>query len=79
MLRILSLIGAHTNLEVIDMRTNSQGPELPLGLGMALMQNLQAMRHFSSLSNEEQQALIDQTHSIGSKQEMRAFVDRLAP
>lgn len=59
------------------MKTHSQGPELPLGLGMALAQNLQAMRHFSNLSNEAQQALIDQTHSIGSKQEMRAFVDRL--
>ncbi len=59
------------------MKTHSQGPELPLGLGMALAQNLQAMRHFSSLSNEAQQALIDQTHSIRSKQEMRAFVDRL--
>lgn len=59
------------------MKTHSQGPELPLGLGMALAQNLQTMRHFSSLSNEAQQALIDQTHSIRSKQEMRAFVDRL--
>lgn len=67
--------GAHTNFEVIGMRTNAGGPELPLGLGMALAQNLQAMRRFSSLSNEEQQALINRTHFINSKQEMRAFVD----
>ncbi|HWR22746.1 MAG TPA: hypothetical protein VN366_04635 [Feifaniaceae bacterium] len=59
------------------MRSDLQGPELPLGLGMALAQNLTAMRRFTSLSSTEQQALIDQTHSIGSKKEMRAFVDNL--
>ncbi len=59
------------------MKSHAQGPELPLGLGMALAQNVQAMRHFSSLSSEEQQAVIDQVHGIGSKKEMRAFVDNL--
>lgn len=59
------------------MKSYPKGPELPLGLGMALAQNLQAMRHFTSLSGDEQQSIIDQTHSIGSKREMRAFVDNL--
>lgn len=71
------MIEAHTNCEVIEMKSYSQGPELPLGLGMALAQNLEAMRRFTSLSGAEQQAVIDRTHSIGSKKEMRAFVDSL--
>ncbi len=59
------------------MKSYSESPELPLGLGMALAQNLQAMHHFTSLSREQQQAIIDQTHAIGSKKEMRSFVNNM--
>lgn len=51
--------------------------ELPLGFGMALLQNRDAAAYFDSLSIEQRQKLIDKTHSIGSKQEMQAFVDTL--
>lgn len=51
--------------------------ELPMGFGMALLQNRAAASYFDSLSREQQQQLIDKTHSIGSKQEMQAFVDTL--
>lgn len=53
------------------------GPEMPLGLGMALAQNMDAMNYFASLSREQQTAIIQHTHSISSKSEMRAFVDSL--
>lgn len=51
--------------------------ELPLGLGMALAKNFEAMNYFSNLPKEEQQKIIDHTHSIDSKQEMREYVQSL--
>lgn len=48
--------------------------ELPLGFGMALAQNEDAMQQFEALSDAEKQAIIQRTHSISSKQEMRQLV-----
>lgn len=52
--------------------------DLPMGLGMALMQHPQAMEHFANLDDSKQKEIIDQTHSIKSRKEMQAFVSRLA-
>ncbi len=49
-------------------------PEMPLGLGIALAQNITAMNYFSSLPKQE---VIDGTHQIQSKQEMRQYVQDL--
>lgn len=51
--------------------------ELPMGFGMALAENLPAMRRFSSLTAEEQRLIVDGTHGIASKEQMRAYVERL--
>ena len=51
--------------------------DLPMGFGMALAQDLSAMDRFASLSPDEQRDLIDQTHRITSKAEMRSFVSAL--
>ena len=56
---------------------NVLGPDVPMGLGMALAKDLEAMSYFSSLSPAQQQAIIDRTHSIQSKQEMQQFVHSL--
>lgn len=58
---------------------NSLNPiaDLPMGLGMALAQDVDAMSHFASLSPDEQRAVIDQTHTINSKSEMQSFVQGL--
>lgn len=53
------------------------GSQLPLGLGMAFAQNLHAMNYFSNLSKEEQEEIINQTHEIRSKEEMKKFVSGL--
>ena len=53
------------------------GPEIPMGLGMALAENLNAMEYFASLSPAQQQAVIERTHQIRSKQEMRSCVQSL--
>ncbi len=51
--------------------------ELPLGFGMALAENETAMKRFEQLSNIEKQELAEQTHSVTSKKEMKALVNRL--
>jgi len=56
---------------------NIYSSDIPMGLGMALMQNRQAMNYFSSLSDAEKQQVIDHTHSIQSKEEMQSYVDSL--
>jgi len=60
------------------MYMNSSDNGIPLGLGMALAQNSEALSHFAGLSKPERQQIIDRTHSIGSKKEMRSFVDNLS-
>ena len=57
---------------------NALGPEVPMGLGMGLARDLEAMQYFASLSPAERQAVIDRTHAIQSKQEMQSFVHSLA-
>lgn len=52
--------------------------EIPLGLGMALAQNSTALMKFASLSEQQQQQMIQHTHSIQSKEEMQAYVNHLA-
>lgn len=48
--------------------------ELPLGFGMALAQNEAAMKRFEALSESEKQAVLQQTHSVNSKQDMQRLV-----
>ncbi|MDD5795974.1 MAG: hypothetical protein PUD24_03455 [Oscillospiraceae bacterium] len=52
--------------------------ELPMGFGMALAKNTDAMAVFSNLSIEKQQDIIDKTHCINSKKEMQSFVNSLS-
>ena len=51
--------------------------DLPLGFGMALAQHPEAMARFAALSEAEQQAIINGTHAVRSKQEMQAYVEHL--
>ncbi len=51
--------------------------KLPVGFGMALAQRPEAMEKFAAFSDEKKQQIIDGTHSISSKQEMRQYVDKM--
>ena len=51
--------------------------ELPLGFGMALAQNKAAMHAFETMTPEQKQAVIQKTHTVMSKAEMRHLVDGL--
>ncbi len=59
-------------------RNYADGPEIPLGLGIALAQNLNAMNYFASLDDTGKQQVIDGTHSVRSKSEMKQYVSNLA-
>lgn len=52
--------------------------DLPLGFGMALLQNEKAMRNFYDMAPAQQQTILNQTHDIWSKAQMQAFVQSLA-
>lgn len=51
--------------------------ELSLGFVMALAQNESAIAKFNNLSVKEKEAVIEKTHGIATKAEMRSFVDNL--
>lgn len=51
--------------------------ELPLGFGMALVQNERAMAKFETLSDAEKRAVIERSHSITTGHEMKSFVKSL--
>ena len=51
---------------------------IPLGLWMALAQNIDAMRTFSSMSESARQDVIDRSRHVQSKQEMENLVNGLS-
>ncbi len=59
-------------------KDNLLSGDVPLGLGMALAQNVDAMRVFGGLKPSQQQYIIEKTRSISSKKEMQSFVDGLS-
>lgn len=54
------------------------GPEMPMGLGMALAQNLVAMDRFAAMTDAQKRTIIDSTHQIQSKKDMKLFVQQIA-
>ena len=51
--------------------------EMPVGLGMALAQRPEAMKKFATLSEAKKQEIINGTHSISSKADMRQYVNKI--
>ena len=51
--------------------------KMPVGLGMALAQRPEAMEKFATLSDDKKQEIINGTHQVSSKQEMRQYVDKI--
>lgn len=51
--------------------------ELPIGFGMALMQDYEAGVFFAGCTPAQQQAILRQAQMIQSKEQMQAFVAHL--
>lgn len=51
--------------------------EMPVGLGMALAMNPEAMEKFSSLTETQKHEVINGTHAIASRKEMHQYVQNI--
>lgn len=51
--------------------------EMPVGLGMALAMNPEAMERFSVLSEQQKQQVINGTHAVKSRREMQQYVQNI--
>lgn len=54
-----------------------QHDEMPVGLGMALAMNPEAMQKFATLNENRKQEIIKGTHNILSREEMRQYVEEI--
>lgn len=52
--------------------------DLPLGFGMALMQNEKAFARFSAMTPTQKQQIVEQTRAVSSKSEMQSLVSSIA-
>lgn len=62
----------------IKMLNEEDKRSLPLGFGMALAQNTEALYHFAALSKIQQQQVIEHTKTVNSKSEMQQYVKQIA-
>lgn len=60
------------------MDNNLDSSKIPMGLGMALAQNINAMKAFTNMPIEKQREVVKHTHQISSKSEMQNFVEDIA-
>lgn len=60
------------------MNSSNGYEKIPIGLAMALAQNMNAMEKFAGLSEGQQSAVIRGATSVHSKNEMRQIVQSLA-
>ncbi len=51
--------------------------EMPIGFSMALAQNPDAMQKFALLGEDEKKQIINEVHSVKSKEEMHEYVNKL--
>lgn len=51
--------------------------EMPVGLGMALAQNPEAMLKFVSLPDEKKWQIVSGTHAVESREDMRKYVENI--
>lgn len=69
------LFSADSNTEVIIL--DNILSEVPIGFGMQLAQNLNAMNYFANLDDQGKKEVVNKTKKIRSKEEMEQFVSSL--
>ena len=52
--------------------------QVPLGFGMALARNFNAMNAYSAMTDDQKRAVLERAHNARSDKEMRGIVDSLA-
>lgn len=51
---------------------------MPMGFGMALNQNTEAMIHYAAMSKQQQKAIRDRARTIQTREEMYQLVAQIA-
>lgn len=51
--------------------------DMPVGLGMALANNPEAMQKFASLSERQKWEVVSGTHAVESRDEMKKYVENI--
>ncbi len=51
--------------------------DMPVGLGMALAMNPEAMQKFAMLPDEKKWQVVSGTHAVESRDEMRQYVENI--
>ena len=51
--------------------------QVPLGFGMALARNFNAMNAYSAMTDEQKRAVLDRAHKARSEKEMSQIVNSL--
>lgn len=51
--------------------------KVPLGFGMALAMNANALNAYSAMTEQQKQAILDKAHHARSEQEMRQIVNSI--
>ncbi len=51
--------------------------KVPIGFGMALAQNIDAMNIYSAMSEDEKKAILNKAHNAKSEKEMHDIVNSL--
>lgn len=59
------------------MENNLDGVDIPLGFGMLLAQDANALARFASLPEDRKQAILDGAHHVSSREEMEAYIRQL--
>lgn len=52
--------------------------QVPLGFGMALARNFNAMNAYSAMTDDQKRAVLERAHNARSEKEMSGIVDSLA-
>ena len=52
--------------------------DLPLGFGMTLAQNENAMENFEAMTESQKEEIIKRTHDVNSKDEMQRLVNSIS-
>lgn len=51
--------------------------DLPLGFGMALARNTNALDKFATMTSDKQKELVEGAKKVSSKKEMKAYVENI--
>ena len=51
--------------------------KVPIGFGMALAMNPNAMNAYAAMTEAQKQAILNKAHNAGSEQEMRQIVNSI--